>query len=273
MNLNPRARIKVKAALSLIALHGHNPRPVQQKAQAHFKSGLNADQAYTLALNEFADRLPAIRPMLEIAMDLIQKSDEPTLEAYDATLSAYNDSGDESHLEAIAPMVLEDAKALAVLNGATADDVSDWDIYDALGYEDGASAEVPDVPDIAAPMEGAAPAQAQPSQFQFQSPTPQAHAARPAAQPQQASQQPQQAPQYAPGWSATGYSPARARAAQQAQSGNAGRPQTQAEYNARKWADAPVGVGNFIKTASGYRPVPTGEKARQEAGVPLGPNV
>jgi hypothetical protein len=31
--LTPRQAIKVKAALSLIAVHGHNPRPVQKQAQ------------------------------------------------------------------------------------------------------------------------------------------------------------------------------------------------------------------------------------------------
>jgi hypothetical protein len=43
---------------------------------------------------------------LHIAVDLIHHSDDTTVAIYDRALSAFNDSGDESHLDSLAPMIL-----------------------------------------------------------------------------------------------------------------------------------------------------------------------
>lgn len=196
---------------------------------------------------------------------MIQHSDDATIATYDKALSAFNESGDTAHLDAITPMILEDAKALAVQNGeVSAEDAAGWTIEDALAFSEDAFADEPDVPDAASPVP--------PSEYQA------------ALEGQQQRQNGKdalsntsqilpdtgpQASQYAPGWNAMGYSPSRAREAQQQATG---RPQTQTDYRARAWSDTAAGSGNFIKTATGYRATPTGEKARQEAGVPLGPN-
>jgi hypothetical protein len=68
-------------------------------------------------------------------------------------MSAFNDSGDTAHLDAITPMLLEDAKALAVQNGeVSAEDAAGWTIKDALGFSEDAFADEPDVPDPASPV-------------------------------------------------------------------------------------------------------------------------
>ena len=252
MTLDARARTKVSAALSLIALHGYNPRPVQEHANQRIAAGQAPNLAYSFALNTFADKVPGIRSMMEITLDLIQNSDDATLAIYDDAIAAYNATGDTTKIEAITPMVLEDARALAVRNGeVSAEEAANWDIDAALTFSEDAFAEVPDVPDAASPIP--------PSQFQ--PPEPATVSKEALGNPSQLlPQTPQQAQQAPGGWSAMGYSPARARAAQMAQQGRIGRPQTQAEYKAHQWADAPIGGGSFIRTAGGYRSV-TGEPA------------
>jgi hypothetical protein len=88
--LSPRQSTKVKAALSLIAVHGHNPRMVQKQAQASIASGTPANIAYKNALDAFATRAPALRSTLEIAVDLIHHSDDATVATYERALTACN---------------------------------------------------------------------------------------------------------------------------------------------------------------------------------------
>lgn len=232
--LTPRQSTKVKAAFSLIAIHGHNPRTVQQAAQSAIAAGTPANVAYTQTLNAFADRVPAIRSTLELALDLIHNSDDATVATYDHALSAYNDSGDPAHLDSIAPMILEDAKALAIRNGEVSEaDAAGWEIDDALGVDHEAFSATPDVPDAAStpPVTSA---------FQFASPA-----------QQYAQEQAAQEAQGADNWDRYGCNP---RSAQQAPS-------------------APVGDGpTAIWGAAGVRIILTEEQARREAGVPLGPN-
>ncbi|WP_434405772.1 hypothetical protein [Sphingobium sp. DN12] len=208
MTLDARARTKVSAALSLIALHGHNPRTVQEVANQRIAAGQPANLAYTFALNAFADKVPAIRPMMEIALDLIQNSDDATIATYDKALAAFNETGDTAHLDAITPMILEDAKALAVQNDeVSAEDAAGWDIEDALGFSEDAFAEMPDVPDAASPVP--------PSEYQADLEGPQQSGRDALGNSSQLKPDTaQQAPNYAPGWNAMGYSPARAREAQ-----------------------------------------------------------
>lgn len=146
MTLTPRQRVKLNAALSLITLHGHNPRPVQQAANAAIAKGAAPADAYSDALEAFAKSTPAIRETLATILELIQNSDEPTLAQYDQALNEFNQTGDNSALEALGPLIVDDFKALIVAKGlATADDVAgyDWDITDALAFDTGAVAAEP----------------------------------------------------------------------------------------------------------------------------------
>ncbi|SEN06227.1 hypothetical protein SAMN05192583_1915 [Sphingomonas gellani] len=286
--LTPRQAIKVKAALSLIAVHGHNPRTVQQAATAELAKGYPANIAYKNAIDGFIARVPAMGNTLHLAVDLIHNSDEATVALYDKVLTDYNNSGDESHLDSLAPMILEDAKALAISKGeVTEADAANWTIDDALGSTSEAYAATPDVPDATT----LAPGQTANSSFAFNGlPSPAAQApAAPApvasTSPRGAGPQPPQAPATGPQWvmGPTGYT-----LVNQAPSGpQAGRSMTgydphrggqdatgirvaQTGEAARRSHGTPVGDLGYMQTATGIRIAPTGEAARREAGVPLG---
>lgn len=273
--LTPRQAIKVKAALSLIAVHGHNPRTVQQAATAELAKGYPANIAYKNAIDGFIARVPAMGNALHLAVDLIHNSDDATVALYDKALTDYNNTGDDSHLDGLAPMILEDAKALAISKGeVTEADAANWTVEDALGSTSEAFAATPDVPDAAT----LAPGQTANSSFGFNGlPSPAA----------QAPVTPAQAPATGPQWvhgptgytlvsqapsgpqvgqSMTGYDPYRGgqdvTGIRVAQTGDA----------ARRSHGTPVGDVGYMAGQTGYRVTPTGEAARREAGVPLGPN-
>ena len=273
--LTPRQAVKVKAALSLIAVHGHNPRTVQKQAQDEIAKGIPANFAYKTALDAFASRVPAMRDTRHIAVDLIHNSDDATVTLYDKALTAYNNSGDESHLDSLAPMILEDAKALAISKGeVTEAEAASWTVEDALGSTSEAFAETPDVPEASS----IPPGQTVNSSFGFNGLS---------GKPSQEATGAAQEGQAAPGWveGPTGYT-----FAQQAPSGpKAGQsvtgydpykggqdvtgirvPQTGAK--ARQSHGTPIGDVPYVQSATGVRLAPTGEQARREAGGPLGPN-
>jgi hypothetical protein len=273
--LTPRQAIKVKAALSLIAVHGHNPRTVQQAATAELSKGYPANVAYKNAIDGFIARVPAMGNTLHLAVDLIHNSDDATVAIYDKALTDYNNSGDDSHLDSLAPMILEDAKALAISKGEVSEaDAANWTVEDALGSTSEAFAETPDVPDAGT----LAPGQTANSSFGFNGlPSPAAQApATPAQAPASGPQWVQGPTGYtlvsqAPtgpqtGQSMTGYDPYRggqdATGIRVAQTGDA----------ARRSHGTPVGDVAYMQTEYGIRVAPTGEAARREAGVPLGPN-
>ncbi|MEH3045582.1 hypothetical protein [Sphingomonas adhaesiva] len=273
--LTPRQAIKVKAALSLIAVHGHNPRTVQKQAQDELAKGYPANIAYKNAIDGFIARVPAMGNTLHLAVDLIHNSDDATVALYDKALTDYNNSGDDSHLDSLAPMILEDAKALAISKGeVTEADAANWTIEDALGSTSEAFAETPDVPDAAT----LAPGQTANSSFGFNglpapaTQAPSAPAQAPATRPQwvqgptgytlvnQAPSGPQT------GQSMTGYDPYKG-----------GQDVTGIRVGltgdaARRSNGTPIGDVGYSATGTGYRVTPTGEAARREAGVPLGPN-
>ncbi len=271
--LTARQAIKVKAALSLIAVHGHNPRTVQKQAQDELAKGLPANVAYKNALDAFTARVPALKNTLEIAVDLIHNSDDATVSLYDKALTAYNNTGDESHLDNLSPMILEDAKALAISKGeVTEADAANWTIDDALDSNVEAYAETPDVPEASS----IPPGEVVQSSFGFNIPKP--NAPQPAQQPAQAQQtgpqwimgptgytlvnQAPSGPQT--GQSMTGYDPYRG--GQDA----TGIRVAQTGVKARQTHGTPVGDVAGFQTDTGYRVTPTGEQARREAGVPLG---
>ncbi len=271
--LTPRQAIKVKAALSLIAVHGHNPRSVQKQAQDEMAKGYPANAAYSTALNAFSARVPALKNTLEIAVDLIHNSDDATVSMYDKALTAYNNTGDEGHLDNLAPMILEDAKALAISKGeVTEADAANWTVDDALGSTVEAYAETPDVPDASS----IPPGEVVKSSFGFNIPKPNTS---------QAPQQPAQTQQTGPQWimGPTGYTLV-AQAPSGPQTGQSmtgydpykggqdvtGIRVAQTGVQARQSHGTPVGDVAGFQTDTGYRVTPTGEQARREAGVPLG---
>jgi hypothetical protein len=273
--LTPRQAIKVKAALSLIAVHGHNPRTVQKQAQDELAKGLPANIAYKNALDAFTARVPALKNTLEIAVDLIHNSDDATVSMYDKALTAYNNSGDEIHLDNLAPMILEDAKALAISKGeVTEADAASWTVDDALGSTVEAYAETPDVPESSS----IPPGETVKSSFAFNAPP--GVARQPA---QQAAQAQQTGPQWIMG--PTGYTlVAQAPSGPQAGQSMTGYDPYKGGHNetgyrvpqigeaARRSHGTPVGGLAHIQSETGYRVTPTGEQARREAGVPLGPD-
>ncbi len=274
--LTPRQAIKVKAALSLIAVHGHNPRTVQQQANAELAKGLPANIAYKNAIDAFTARVPALKNTVEIAVDLIHNSDDATVSMYDKALTAYNNTGDESHIDNLAPMILEDAKALAISKGeVTEADAANWTIDDALDSNSAAFAETPDVPEASS----IPPGETVKSSFAFNAPP---GVGRQAPQPaQQATQAQQTGPQWimgptgytlvaqAPsgpqaGQSMTGYDPYKGG------QGPTGIRVAQTGEAARRSHGTPVGDVTYMQTETGIRIAPTGEQARREAGVPIG---
>ncbi|WP_294138438.1 hypothetical protein [Sphingomonas sp.] len=273
--LTPRQAIKVKAALSLIAVHGHNPRTVQQAANAELAKGYPANIAYKNAIDGFIARVPAMGNTLHLAVDLIHNSDDATVALYDKALTEYNNTGDDSCLDGLAPMILEDAKALAISKGeVTEADAANWTIEDALGSTSEAFAETPDVPDATT----LAPGQTANSSFGFNGlPSPAAQAPSATAQAASGPQWVQtatgfrlvaQAPASGPqvGQSMTGYDP------YQASRSPTGIRVAQTGDAARRSHGTPVGDIAYSATGTGYRVTPTGEAARREAGVPLGPD-
>ncbi|MCU6454915.1 hypothetical protein LPN01_12585 [Sphingomonas sp. A2-49] len=274
--LTPRQAIKVKAALSLIAVHGHNPRTVQQAATAELAKGYPANVAYKNAIDGFIARVPAMGNTLHTAVDLIHHSDDATVALYDKALTEYNNTGDDSCLDGLAPMILEDAKALAISKGeVTEADAANWTIEDALGSTSEAFAETPDVPDATT----LAPGQTAQSSFGFNglpapaSQAPAAPAQAPATGPQWVqtptgfrlvAQAPASGPQA--GQSMSGYDP------YQASRSVTGIRVAQTGDAARRTHGTPVGDVGCMQTATGYRVTPTGEAARRDAGVPLGPD-
>lgn len=271
--LTPRQAIKVKAALSLISVHGHNPRTVQQAAQAEIAKGYPANIAYKTALDGFIARVPAMGNTLHTAVDLIHSSDDATVALYDKALTAYNNSGDESHLDSLAPMILEDAKALAISKGEVSEaDAANWTVDDALGVNSEAFAETPNVPDAASAL----PGQTTNSAFGFNGLSANAPQA-PAAAPQAAQSGPRwvegptgfylaaQAPSGPQtGQSMSGYDPYKGG------QDTTGIRVAQTGAKARQTHGTPVGDIKYIQTDTGVRIAPTGEAARREAGVPLG---
>lgn len=252
MSLTPRQRIELNAALSLITLHGHNPRTVQDAAKAQIAKGATPVDAYSNALEGFARQVPGIRETLATIIDLVANSDAPTLAKYDAAINQFNQTGDNSALEALEPMIVEDFKSLLVSKGlTTAEDAAelDWGISDALAFSNDAVAAEP------------------------WNPTP-TEIAAPAGQTDTAQEgNPMNAREYAD-------------AVRQLRTNLKGRPiddspeyaALQAQYTGRPAPAGPPGAviqnGQAVIpghwTATGYRATQTGERARSFAGDPIG---
>lgn len=233
-----KQRVKVNAALTIIHGHGHSPAAVTQQARELIAIGHPARSAYEQALNSFAQRLPGIGGAIAKVAQLIEASDGPTVAQYDSALSLYIQTGDNSGIAALEPMIVADATALAIRAGeSTADALTGLTIDDALGTAFDEMQERTTAPElIAAP----APAPAVSQSFAFAVP---GQAARPAT-----------APSAPPTLS----------------NGTAVRAPL-SERAARSWAGVPIGAPAAVRTAEGgYRSPKTGEALARAIGLPLG---
>ena len=245
--LTDKQRVKVNAALTIIHGHGHSPAEVTQQARQLIAIGHPARSAYEQALNSFAQRLPGIGGAIAKVAQLIEASDGPTVAQYDSALSLYIQTGDNSGIAALEPMIVADAMALAIQTGErSADALAGLTIDDALGTAFDEMQERATAPEIM-PQPAAVPAPVVSQSFAFALP---GQAPRPAHGP--TAQQPtlQVPPTLSNGTAVR--APLSARAA-------------------RSWAGVPIGASPAVRTAEGgYRSPNTGEALARAIGVPLG---
>lgn len=115
--LTMKQRAKVNAALCMIHYQGHSVDAVQARVRAHAASGMDLRTAFETGLNEFISANPAMQNPLGRVTSLIEASDELTVARYDAAINRYIETGDESVVNELEPMMRADAMALAVRNG------------------------------------------------------------------------------------------------------------------------------------------------------------
>jgi hypothetical protein len=178
---------------------------------------------------------------------LIEASDGPTVAQYDSALSLYIQTGDNSGIAALEPMIVADAMALAIQTGeSSADALEALTIDDALGTAFDEMQERTTAPEMmAAPAPAPAPVISQ--SFAFAVPGQAPRPATPAATQRPTVQAP-------PTLS----------------NGTAVRAPL-SERAARSWAGVPIGTPAAVRTAEGgYRSPKTGEALARAIGVPLG---
>lgn len=117
MSLTTRQRATFNAAMCLIHDNGHDVAAVERDIQARLGNGTPPRKAYEGALNSFVARTPSMLATLQRTTKLIEASDDRTIAQYNVALSRYIETGDESGMTALAPMIAEDMTALAVRNG------------------------------------------------------------------------------------------------------------------------------------------------------------
>jgi len=124
MTLTVKQRAKINAALCLIHDNGHDASAITAMARHMIGNGADPRSAYTQALNTFADTNPGMLPALSKVVGLVEASDDATVAQYDAALSSYIQSGDDSAVRALAPMIAQDMATLAARNGEAAPEFS-----------------------------------------------------------------------------------------------------------------------------------------------------
>lgn len=242
--LTNQQRVKVNAALTIIHGHGFDPATVSKSARELIAIGHPARSAYEQALNTFAERQPGIGGAIAKVTRLIDASDPDTVARYDAALSLYIQTGDNSGIAALEPMIVADATALAIRSGeSTADALAGLTIDDALGTAFDEMQERTTAPEM---MPEPTPAPAPSQKFAFAVPGQAvAKATAPAAN--------QPLPQGAPALSSD-------TAVRGAMSG----------HSQRSWAGIPIGATAAVRTAEGgYRSPKTGAALARAIGVPL----
>lgn len=155
--LTNKQRVKVNAALATIHSSGGDASAVTAHAKALERSGHTARAGFEMALNAAIAASPGISAEIGRTIRLIEASDDATVARYDSALTAYNQTGSDAALQALAPMIAQDSVALAIRMGEmTQADIANGGLADALGFapSDGMLAAA-----LSAPGPVAAPAQ------------------------------------------------------------------------------------------------------------------
>ena len=242
--LTDKQRVKVNAALTIIHGHGYDPAPVTKIARDLIAIGHPARSAYEQALNTFAQSRPGIGGAISKVAQLIEASDPDTVARYDDALSLYIQTGDNSGIAALEPMIVADAMALAIRSGeGTADALAGLTIDDALGTAFDEMQERTTAPEM---MATPAPVPTVSQSFAFAVPGQ-------APRPTSASLAQRPTMQAPPTLS----------------NGTAVRAPL-SERAARSWSGIPMGATAAVRTAEGgYRSPKTGEALARAIGVPL----
>ena len=117
MTLTVKQRAKINAALCLIHDNGHNANAITSMARNIIAGGVDPRSAYERALKTFADTNPTLLPSLSKIIGLVEASDDATVAKYDAALSSYIQTGDDSAVRALAPVIAQDMTTLASRSG------------------------------------------------------------------------------------------------------------------------------------------------------------
>jgi hypothetical protein len=164
--LTHKQRVKVNAALASIHAHGHDASAVTGLAKQLQASGHDARSSFEFALNRFADSNPDMGDMLGKITRLVEASDAATVHWYDQALGHYNQTGDDSGISALAPMIAQDSVALAIRSGEMSEaDLATDGLETALGF-------APSDAMVHAATAAPAPAPAQRASFSFRAPPP-----------------------------------------------------------------------------------------------------
>lgn len=138
MTLTARQRTKINSALCLIHDYGHKASEVINLANQHIRGGTDPRTAYERSLNAFLVNKLDLVTVVSKVLRLVDASDDRTVDQYDAALDRYIATGDDSSVNALAPMIAEDSLALAVREGEiTQEEANSGDLAKALGFEPG----------------------------------------------------------------------------------------------------------------------------------------
>jgi len=132
--LNQRQRVKINAALSLIYAHGYDAQSVVTWAREYQRKGMDLRASYQQALNEFIVGQPDLAPTITKVNRLIEHSDVPTVAKYEQAINAYIETGDDTAIDALGPMIAADSVALAQQLGEITGGVSAENVEAALGF-------------------------------------------------------------------------------------------------------------------------------------------
>lgn len=124
MSLSRKQTAKVAAALCLIKDMGHDLAAVSREVGARLRNGTPAQRAYQDSLNSFAGRHPSMLRPLQQATKLIEASSIATVARYNVALRQYIETGDDSALNGLVPLIAQDMVDLADHTGETAPEFS-----------------------------------------------------------------------------------------------------------------------------------------------------
>ncbi|UAJ09249.1 hypothetical protein [Polymorphobacter megasporae] len=116
--LTTRQTVKINAALAIIHKTGGDVASVTTRAASYLAKSGDARRSYELALNDFASANPDTGNAIARVTQLIAASDDGTVQQYGAALDAYNASGDEAGLNALAPTLEADMASLDTMTDA-----------------------------------------------------------------------------------------------------------------------------------------------------------